>query len=215
MYQKITLTVVVFLCCSIIVNAQIKEGSILLGGQINYSNSNNEYSPNQPEQKNHNATFTVSVGKAFKQNSVYGVSLSYGNATYDTYSSNNNYYNTKIDSYSAGIFYRKYKMLAKDFYLFGEAGAFYSGSKKTETDPTGNKLSTLRTKAGLITFTPGISYQLLKKLQVEITIPNIAGVSYSVNKYDQMAGKQTNFSFNTSLNSFALANLGVGFRFVF
>ena len=213
MYQKITLTTVAFLCCSIIVSAQIKKGSVLLGGQIYYSNSSNEYSPNQSEQANHNTTFSVSVGKAFKENSVYGINLSYGNAAYNNNYSNNTYYNTKINSYSAGIFYRKYKTLAKDFYLFGEAGASYFDSKNTLTDLSGNKLSTTRSTGGQITLTPGISYQLLKKLQVEITIPNIAGVSYSVN--DQSTVKQTNFAFNTSLNSFALGNLGVGFRFVF
>jgi hypothetical protein len=214
MYQKITLTTVAFLCCSIIASAQIKKGSLLLGGQIHYSNSSNEYSPNQSEQTNHNTTFSVSVGKAFKENSVYGINLSYGNASSNNNDGNNNYYKAKTNLYNAGIFYRKYKTLAKDFYLFGEAGASYSGSKNTQTDLSGNKVHITNTTGGQISLAPGISYQLLKKFQVEITFPNIAGVSYTVSKSDQ-SSKQNNFTFNTSLNSFALDNLEVGFRFVF
>jgi len=216
MKKKITVTIIAFLCCSFIANAQIKDGSVLLGGQAYYSNTDYGKSPaNQASQKIHNAQVTISVGKALKENTVYGVNLTYANYFQSNIGQSPNLYDSKSNSYGGGIFVRKYKPLGEDFYLFGELEASYLAGKTTYKYGSGNSTNGPKTSVVQLALTPGISYQLLKKLQVEITIPDIGSIQYSTNTTEGSSTKQNNFGFATTLNSFALGNLGVGFRFVF
>jgi hypothetical protein len=67
---------------------------------------------------------------------------------------------------------------------------------------------------------PGISYQIFKKLHVELTLPNLIAMSYSVNKSfnsntPESYSKKENFAVNTAFTNAAILNtLGIGFRFV-
>jgi hypothetical protein len=90
-------------------------------------------------------------------------------------------------------------------------------SKQTNTpDTQGAAVETIRQSGGQLTLTPGLSYRILNKLHLEIVIPNIINIQYSVQKDDKQTGnqKQTQFSFNSSLNSMGLDNLSVGFHFI-
>jgi hypothetical protein len=67
---------------------------------------------------------------------------------------------------------------------------------------------------------PGLSYQLFKKLQVELTIPSLISMSYFTSKYEdkQLPGtitKEKTFSISSNLfGNSTLGNLGLGFRFL-
>lgn len=215
MKRKILASIIALVSCSFIVNAQIKEGSVLLGGQARYSTTTYDNVPNQPVPKTHVAGVTVSIGKALKQNTVYGINLSYANQFQANNWNGSQFYDLKSVGYGAGIFVRKYKPLGKDFYFFGEIQAGYFGIKNSSKTISGDNSPISKTSSVQLALTPGVSYQLLKKLQVEITIPNIAGLSYTTNKNNGYSVKQHNFEFNSTLDSFTFSNLGVGFRFVF
>lgn len=210
--NKIIYSFIIFIFIGINADAQIAKGSILLGGQISYYNSN--YSSVQQTQKTTGASFIISVGKTFKENSVYGVNLGYSPNSNKT--DNVNIDKTETNSYNIGVFYRKYKHLDKDFYFFAEFGAAYNYSKSTDSDSSGIKSTTGTQLGGQLYVTPGISYKLLKNFQLEILIPNIISINYTESKTSSptQTNKQNYFSFNTSLNSSPFNSLAVGFRFI-
>ena len=206
------------ICLSSITYGQIKKGSILLGGEVFYYDSKIASSTNQRDQKNSSATFNISVGKAFKGNSLYGLNLSYSPSAYDYANNGSTYENRKLKFYSIGGYYRLYKSLAKDFYFFSELGAAYIFSHQIDTDTLGIKQGTVNQTGGQLNLTPGISYKIFKRVNLEITIPNIVYVQYSVSKTETTTPSQhsteNRFSANSNLNSSPLNYLGIGFRII-
>ena len=203
-------------CMSTITSAQIKQGSILLGGQVSSYNSTIDYSTNQRSQKNNSSTFNIAVGKAFKENSVFGINLTYSPSSFSY--SYNNYVNTKQRFYSLGVYARQYKKLVKDLYFFTELGGAYVFSTQIDTDTLGTKLSTGKGSGGQLNLTPGISYKICKKINLEVTIPNIVYVQYAITKNETISppqnSKETRFLFSTNLTSSFINNLGIGFRLI-
>jgi hypothetical protein len=218
MTKKILATVVTFACFSNFSFGQIKKESILLGGQIGYSNTDIDYSGNQPNQKNESAAFNISIGKAVKENSIFGLNLTYLPAKIKNYFNGANFVSTNTNQYNFGIFDRKYKKLAKDFYFFTELGASYIKAKQTSTDTSGINLETIKQSGAQVYLTPGLSYKILNKLHLEIIIPNIVTIQYAVtkDKTPTLQAKQKQLFFNSSLNSTGggLTFVGVGFHFI-
>lgn len=204
---------------TLITSAQIKKGSILLGGQIFYGDSRTDYKAPLLDQKSKSAHFNISAGSALKENSVLGLLVAYSHTDFDHNYNGNSYTNIKSDRYGFDVFYRRYKKLVKDFYFFGELGAGYFGFNETDTEtPTNNKTKYSQSGAELY-LTPGISYRIYKKLQVELLVPQIAGMNYSVLKRTSPSNssndsKEKQFGVTTNLNASPLSNLGLGFRFV-
>ncbi len=219
--KKTFLLSVIAIVASLTVSAQIKKGALLIGGQLSFTGSNSQFINTQRDVKYRSGFYNVAAGLTVKENKAIGVYASYGNFNYD-YTNNTNgtvYLNSRGDNYKFGVFYRQYKKLAKDFYLFGQLNTGYTGGKQTDTDlPSNNKTSFTRS-GGELYLTPGISYRLYKKLHVELSIPELAGVSYFRESRTSAATpssdyKQNSFRFNTSLNTTFLDNLGLGFRFI-
>ncbi len=213
--KQIFLLSTVIALFSLTTSGQIKKGSLHLGGQFSYYNSKVVYNTSQPEQKFNSGNYNISAGTALKENSVLGLYIGYGH--YYFKDSSNYYSKIKDDRYNIGVFYRQYKRLAKDFYFFGELGGGYIGSNRTYVSGPGNVTTKYAQSGAGLSLTPGISYRIYKKLQVELSIPQIAGVQYAVIKTTSLVNnsKEDQFSFNTNLNSSLLNNLGLGFRFVF
>ncbi len=212
-------------------NAQITKGKILVGGQISVA-SNKASIVSQPftsptpipsNQTNSNkATIIgISIGKAIKENKVVGFNLT-------TYSSNDKQTNVSFDTtsrktnqYEVGVFYRQYKKLAKDFnfYVQLDATAVFGKEKITYTAISPYNLNA-KQNGGKLFFSPGISYAILKKLQLEISMPNLVGLAFlhSAQTSENPSTRTTTsdqFSFNTSLsNNVGLGALGVGFRLI-
>ena len=204
---------------SLTTSAQIKKGSILLGGQIGFNDLKVDYNNAQPDQKNNNSLFSISVGTAIRENKVLGTSITYGHSDFDQNYNGNAFVNSRSNYYGIDIFYRQYKKLAKDFYFFGELGAGYLGSDQTDTDIPGNNKTKYTSSGGRVYLTPGAAYRIYKKLQVELLVPGIAGASYTVDKKTVAANNafnstQNRFGFNTSLNASFFYNLSLGFKFV-
>lgn len=222
MNKKITLAIMALLCCTFIVNAQIKEGSILLGGGISYNNTSDNYTYPfaLPESdKSNSEVVNISLGKALKENSVVGILLTYNNSTGKITSDDTLNSNNKTYIYSAEVFYRRYKKLAKNFYVFGEFGAGFDAEKIESGYASGNypgyATNTSQSSEGFINFTPGVSYKILKKLLVELTIPNVAAINYTIVKSSQTNEKENVLSFNSDLSSFGVNSLLVRFSFIF
>jgi hypothetical protein len=204
---------------SISSNAQIKKNSILLGGALYYNNEHSSYD-NTVQQKRQSGTIEVSLGTAFKENSITGINLSFsplkqtnGQTGFDTARSRSNQYNI-------GAFYREYKKLAKDFYFFGQIdGGVTIGNQTRNFVMSPGKVKDTQ-RGVFIGLTPGISYRIFKKLQFELTIPNIFQLQHLVTKVKSenelvKNSKYSQTEFHSNLkNNFSLGFLGMGFRFL-
>ena len=217
---RILLLLAVLVSFSISANAQFKKNDILLGGQLSYSyNSSNQKYVTGPtyDDKATTGIFTINFGKALNENTIAGITLSYM-----PYSINN--YNVdgiipskyQDNGYAAGIFYRKYKNLGKEFYLFGEVSALYNWSNVSAKDSTGKEIQTGSSWSVGIAFAPGIAYKVSRHIFIELSLPDLINVGYSKSntKTPQTNSVYDQLNLRTSLSSGFLGNLGVGFRLV-
>jgi hypothetical protein len=201
---------------SLFANSQVLKNSVLLGGQLSFNSGATTYNNNQPDTENKGATFQVSAGKAIKDNQVFGINLSFNPSSADGLYNGSEYYKIKMKYYSGGVYYRNYRLLAKDFYFFAEMNASYFGSSQNNTDTSGKEIYKSNQNGGMVALAPGISYRLFKKMFLELSIPNIITAQYSTTKTtnENFESKQNQFAINSSLNSGNLGYLGVGFRFI-
>ena len=85
MKQKILLALVLICTCIASVNAQIKKGSIWLGGSLGYGITENDVSGTAPDAKSRTVSILPAVGLAVKDNLIVGVGLSYTNKRTENY----------------------------------------------------------------------------------------------------------------------------------
>lgn len=221
MQTKSTLILVVVLCAAITSKAQISKGTYLIGGYINSVNTKSDFT-GRPDFKGNGIALNTSVGKSIKENLVVGVILAYS-----TIHTVNNYYTAdsgdyKLNQYTAGLFARKYKLLAKNFYFFGDVNAVYSQVNDKQEFPASSNYNPVKTNQKIISsaLSTGISYQVLKKMQMELIIPQIISLQYSTGKLDGGENsayenqKKNDFSIYSNLNANPLNYLGLGFKFI-
>ncbi len=213
MKRKILLLLVVISSSATISFGQISPGKILLGGSIGYNKSKNTQSP-QPNLSSDYSSLSsnIQLGKFTRENTAAGFFLSYS-----YYSSTQNNQLAKNSYYSAGIFYRKYKTLARNFYALAEGDLSYIYSKNKQVTYQNPDLITKGiSNGGSLSFTPGLSYGVLKKLQLELLLPNIFSISYLHTKtnynYTTASSEGNTFAGDVNLNSSVLSNLAVGFK---
>jgi hypothetical protein len=111
-----------FIICTTIttVQAQIKKGTVILGGQIGFSSQKTKNDPAPPPNpypadfKSTNIMVSPAFGRAIKDNLVIGADIYYSYVKYGSYQPQEQ----KINFYGAGFFVRKYNDLGKGFYLF-------------------------------------------------------------------------------------------------
>ena len=130
----------------------------------------------------------------------------------------------RVDQYGAGVFYKKYKPIAKDFYLFGEADALYSYSKnKNGNFQVGHDGTRFASNLGSLSFTPGLSYSIFKRIQMELLMQNLFSISYTAVKTETtfttststiLTEKSNNFSANVNVNSNLGNSFAIGFKFL-
>ena len=208
-------------------SAQIKKGAILLGGQIaassNKSSSFIQFTPTSYTQNNTQkaSVFGLNIGTAIKENKVLGLSFSTSSNKETRENSPNNIYTEKINQNEIGLFYRQYKKIHKDFFFFGQADIATVFGKGSSISNPGSNTRNVKQTGSKVSVSTGIGYAVLKKLQIEITLPNLLGLqSISTKQTDGPPNSGTrddkNFSFYSSLsNNNALGNLRVGFRLIF
>jgi hypothetical protein len=205
-----------FLSCTL--NGQIKKESVLLGGQISYGK--NDYGIRGLNQKYKNGTFAISVGKAYRENKVIGINIGYSPTRQYNYYDGVDTSNVFSNRYEFGVFFRDYKKLAKDLYFFSQLDGIFTTSKQTQRYKSASSDRESTQRGGSLSFTPGISYQVYKKVQFEISLPNILFMRYAVTRpLHQVAQgnsrKQEEFTFSSNFsNSSPLGYLGAGFRVI-
>ncbi len=224
MRTKILLTIAAFTFFVLTANAQIEKGTILLGGSINYYFDKNSqpFLYNNYDYKNEGVGANIQIGRAIKTNSFAGIILSYSHAnSYTTAVSPDSNFN-KSSTLGAGVFYRKYKKLLKDFYFFAEvSGQYQHGETKQAGSTNVYYNSKAASNGGTITFTPGISYGVCKNLQMELLMNGLVSTSYTHIRYNFISGtppvtsygKSNSFSINANLNSNLLSGFGIGFKY--
>lgn len=223
MRTKILLLLAIIFCGAFAANAQIDTGRFLLGGSIGYSNSN--FKNTQPvynNYQNESIGASIQLGKIVKTNTVAGIIVSYAHSNFHISGFPDSNFN-RNNQISAGIFYRKYKRLLKDFYFFGEVDGVYFHSKNDQGNypNMGYNLKTIF-NGGSVSFIPGISYAICKKMYMELLLQNLLSVSYThstiVNTQGtppvSTNGKGNTFSIAGNLNSNLLNNFGIGFKFL-
>ena len=222
MRTKILLTTVILFFVAFTANAQINKGTYLLGGGLSYY-SNKSIQPYYyyANSQNKSVGVNIQIGKAVNKNDLAGLILSceYNKVNAANYPDSNV---NKNNQYGVGIFYRKYKKLLKDFYFFGEVDGEYTHSENSQQNlQNGNDNIKTISDGGRISFVPGLSYQLCKMMQIELTMQNIVSASYAHFKinYNNITTppgpyKGNDFSFNANLNSSFLSNFGIGFKFL-
>jgi hypothetical protein len=216
---RILLTLTLVFCISFIALAQFKKNDILIGGQLSYSyNSSNQkdLSNNEYDQKMNYGNITISVGKALNENSLVGINLSYLPSSSNNYQTLGGPLQYQNNGYAVGVFYRKYKSLGKEFYLFGQVAASYNWSDESGKDSTGNKvLAGSGWSAGINLF-PGIAYRISKHFFLELSIPDLfVARYYKSSSVDQPSTAENDqLTVSTGLSSNPLDALGIGFRLI-
>lgn len=199
-------------------NAQINKNAVLLGGDISFGTGKTSSSSTSTDQKSNNGSISLSLGKAIKENQVVGFNVGYfGQRTTNMFTGSDTA-TTQINGFEIGFFYRQYKMLAKDFYVFGQANALYRYSTSTsdyKLNP-GNNYKVNQNVAA-VSVTPGLAYKIFKKTFVELSLINLASLSYSnaKNIHKDYTQKSNNVSLTTAFsNNSDLGSVGIGFRFI-
>lgn len=198
--------------------AQISKQSVLAGGQLFYYNEKTKDA--DLTKKSTSGAYGISLGKAFKENSVVGFSFSYSPVKRTNYLNGYDTVALNYKQYDIGVFFREYKNLAKDFYFFGQVDGAFITANQTENYKVAAAEVNSSKRGGFISLTPGISYQVFKKMQLELTIPNILSMQYLVTKIDSQVpqvktSEREEIMFYSNLNNnTSLSWLGVGFRFI-
>ncbi len=210
-FVLLTTTLVVFIALSS--NAQINQGTILLGGGISGNSSKSGEGPSQT--KNSWFSLAPSIGFAVKENKVIGINLFYSHNKYAYNSSPIKYRTT--NGYGGGVFYRSYLPLAKKFYLFGEGNAYFRYTKQSDEQVFDTKYSNKQTEIGLSVY-PGLSYAVNKRFHLEASINNLLSLAYyrtsneSVSPISTTKVKGSGLSYSANVSS--SSPLTLGFRFV-
>ena len=198
-----------------VAEAQIKKGSLFLGGNISFLSFNNKYDVPQYDLKKQRSVFIQpTVGKAINENMIMGVSLGYDHSNTEN---RGNADASKRNQYSAGLFLRKYKPLGAGFSLFGQTDLYFAYGEQIYDRM--NETETIKGPSAGLIFYPGLSYSISKKLQLETGFNDLLDISYGhentlkKNKDDnKITAKNSLDSFivRTSLDN--LVNFTLGFR---
>jgi len=216
MNRKLLLSLV--LVCTFIAsaNAQIGKGSAWLGGNIGYSQSKSD-NVNSPDQKIQVLQINPSVGTAIKENLIAGISLGCRENTQKNTNSNGSYTKNTTKYYGGGIFIRRYIPVVTRLYLIGEATAYYNSGKETSTEVNNTVRNKVTTKSWNtdLSFTPGISYGLTKKVQLETGFNSLFSAGYGKSKTNLPgSSKVTSESFSAGINLENKSTFYIGFRFL-
>jgi hypothetical protein len=205
------------LTCVLTSRAQIEKGSVLTGSNIGYSQGKLKYEKSVATTKSNTFTISPSVGVAIKENLVAGVRFAYSKQTQKTTHEPNNTVDVNNKNYGGGIFLRRYVPLVNRLYVFGEGTAAYTNIKQTSTQTYYNSKNEQKTKGystGL-SITPGISYGVSKKFQIEGGFNSLFSATYLKTKSTgTVSNTQKIDLFSVGIGQDDESMFYVGFKFV-
>jgi hypothetical protein len=167
-------------------SAQIKKGSIFLGGDLGLSGNSTRLVENSPVTKSSSAGFNISpvLGKAIKDNLLAGVGVYYS-INNQKQTAPNGVSENKVNYYGGSIWLRKYYNLSKSFYLFLN-GSLNVNASKQETKYKPQPNLSKATGFGInVNVYPGVAYQMRKNFFLEASLNSLASLSYARTKYEQ------------------------------
>ena len=210
----LSLSLLSFIC----LHSQIPKKANLLGGDFFYGRSDIVQSPQ--EQDMQILILGASYGRAIRENTVLGMHFTVSPIHRYSYVSGPNITKIETTSFSVSPYFRKYKTLGRGFYFFGEAATHFGMlTSERKSIPGGYDWEEKNWNTGL-TVAPGIAYQLLRRLHLQITIPDVLRIQYGETKYssDNPAisnDKSSSFEISSRLRSLAqLGNLSFGLYFI-
>lgn len=199
-------------------HAQFTPGQKVLGGNLGFSTGKSEYPFSFPNSSSYtNFSVNPSIAKFEKPNVLKGISLSYAYRNEKNINQNNDI--NKRNDHSIGIdFFRQHFFpLAPKFYFTvnGSIGASYNFGK-TRTIYNNSPASESKNSGYGVGFgvSPGLSYQLSKRVLFDAGLSNLLSVSFSHNLAKSGSAKSTSNQFNlsSSLSNTNLGSVGLGFR---
>ena len=194
----------------------LPKGSVMLGGNIGFSSNSTEQQSSQT-QKATSFYISPAAGLAVRKNLFVGLNLGYSFTKNKSVNGSPSYLDsTRRHSYNYGVFVRRYKPLKHIFSIFlqGDLGGFNSHEKSITNSPvTQYDSKTFGVNASL---SPGVSYGINSKLQIETGLNNIVALQYVENKavttaFTPNSSRSSSFNVSTSLSNFT-SQLYVGFR---
>tara|TARA_R110002020_G_scaffold337139_1_gene552632 strand:+ start:91 stop:771 length:681 start_codon:yes stop_codon:yes gene_type:complete len=220
--KKFLLGLLVFQFFTFVANAQLQKGSIMLGGKINYTNSNSDQERTTDINTTRNAksnsfSFDPKIGYTLGNNWVIGAifRIQTGKSIIDATSYNNsNINNEKITdeqkAFGAGLFARKYFPFGDKFSAFGElnTGAIWNKyTSQYETSSTSydeNETKYNEFQTGLLA---GIAYFPKNWMAIELST-NL--ITFTSSDQESEISPSSSNSFDFGFNTSAI-NLGVSF----
>lgn len=181
MKKTVLFSFVFIIAATVTTQAQITQGSKLIGGNFSFGSTKGEYEGSPAKIKNTSYNINPSFGIAVKENLIAGINLGYyNNKNHNTGVQPES--KTSTDRYTVGVFIRKYKQLGKsDFYLFGEGGAYYNASKQKQESGNMVQVNSKIQNIG-INLKPGVAYAVNKWLHLEIGLNDLLDAAYSSRK---------------------------------
>lgn len=197
---------------TILSQAQIKQGSVFLGGDVFASTQKTKSSGNITD-KQTGINFSPTFGKAIKDNLIIGGNIAFGFSE----SRNPTGYDMDADNYGLGLFVRKYKNLGTGgfyFFLQGGINGNYQKSKLTSNNSTYVE-NIKRVTVGLNAY-PGVSYAINKKIHLETGFNNLLSLNFftedrKLGEPVSVTNKTNGFNISSSLSN-ANSALYIGFR---
>jgi hypothetical protein len=189
-------------------HAQIKQGSVLLGGNLGFNTEKGSAPPNTMYQSG-TTSFQLSptIAKAIKDNLLLGFDLNYAHSSSNE-QNNPGTSEEKSDIYGLGVFLREYKSLGNRFYIFTQEEL--SGNYSTASL---NAVTVNKGTAVTLGFEPGLAYGISKRVQLETGFPNLFYLNYQHNNSVADNVKTHSFGLGTNMSS-SLEDFEVGFRFL-
>lgn len=192
--------------------AQIKKGSIFLGGNVGGS-SLKVTKDGQVVSNQVGFEFSPVYGEAIKDNLFIGAALLFS-TTKEEFTLSSTIQHQEY--YGAGVFRRKYYQIkASPLYLFVEERLSFQYSPFIQTQTLGSK-ENRRDYTFKLGAAPGVSYALTDKLHIESGFNDLISIGYHHEKKDQISPTSTttfitnNLYVSGSLNN--IANFYIGFR---
>jgi hypothetical protein len=212
-------------------NAQIKQGTVLLGGSIGYASGKSESTypglASMPDLKTtgegHSVIFNPQVGFFIVDNLAIGLNglVSSGRST----SVQQNYVGTgtpitltskeTANSWNLGPFVRYYHMIGEKVGLYGQlAGGYQHGTLKTENARPQADTRTTKTTGGYANLMPGAVYFLTPKIALELTMGNLGyEKTKSTSEFSDITQTNQKGSSSSFAANFGLRNLALGASF--